>query len=189
MHSVGHYFKDNVCDMSHKMCLCFNKLIWNLTWFMHKYFFIPRETAVDTSGRILRCRCHDLLRMKALGPWPKAPRDMASISQVPYLSQKLCQLYSYHFVRPVCSTHRLLHYWWLLHDSLLLLLLLSLSLSPLYRVFTRMSVRQTISLGDTMLQLLFRFIVNTVSGAYVPHSYSGSDGLLCQHFPENVCSA
>ena len=69
-----------------------------------------------------------------------------------------------------------------------LLLLLSLSLSPLYGVFTRMSPRQTMSLGDTLLQLLFRFIVITVSGAYLPRSYVGSDGLR-QHFPENVCSA
>ena len=72
---------------------------------------------------------------------------------------------------------------------LLLLLLLLLSLSPLYMVFTRMSPRQTMSLGDTLLQLLFRFIVNTLSGAYLPRSYVGSDGLLRQHFPENVCSA
>ena len=42
------------------------------------------------------------------------------------------------------------------------------------------------SLGDTLLQLLFRFIVSTVSGAYVPRSYVGSDGLLRQHIPENV---
>ena len=49
--------------------------------------------------------------------------------------------------------------------------------------------RQTMSLGDTLLQLLFRFTVNTVSGAYLPLSYVGSDGLLRQHFPENVCSA
>ena len=69
------------------------------------------------------------------------------------------------------------------------LLLLSLSLSPLYRVFTRKSPRQTISVGDTLLQLLFRFIVNTVYGAYLPCSCVGSDGLLRQHFPENVCSA
>ena len=33
------------------------------------------------------------------------------------------------------------------------------------------------------------FIVNTVYGAYLPHSYVGSDGLLRQHFPQNVCSA
>ena len=71
----------------------------------------------------------------------------------------------------------------------LLLLLLSLSLSPLYTVFTRMSPRQTMSLGDTLLQLLFRFIVNTLYGAYLPRSYVGSDGLLRQHFPQNVCSA
>ena len=71
----------------------------------------------------------------------------------------------------------------------LLLLLLSLPLSPLYRVFTRMSPRQTVSLVDTLLQLFFRFIVNTVSGAYLTRSYVGSDGLLRQHFPENVCSA
>ena len=45
------------------------------------------------------------------------------------------------------------------------------------------------SLGDTLLQLLFRFIVSTVYGAYLPRSYIGSDGLLRQHFPENVCSA
>ena len=45
------------------------------------------------------------------------------------------------------------------------------------------------SLGETLLQLLFRFIVNTVSGAYLPRSYVGSDGLLRQQFPENVCSA
>ena len=57
-------------------------------------------------------------------------------------------------------------------------LLLLLSLSHLYRVFTRMSPRQTMSLGDTMLQLLFRFIVSTVYGAYLPRSYVGSDGLL-----------
>ena len=72
---------------------------------------------------------------------------------------------------------------------LLLLLLLPLSLSPLYRVFTRMSPRQTMSLGDTLMQLLFRFIVNTLYGAYLPRSYVGSDGLLRQHFPQNVCSA
>ena len=56
--------------------------------------------------------------------------------------------------------------------------LLLLLLSPLYRVFTRMSLRQTMSLGDTLLQLLFRFIVSTVYGAYLPRSYVGSDGLL-----------
>ena len=61
---------------------------------------------------------------------------------------------------------------------LLLLLLLLLYLSPLYRVFTRMSPRQTMSLGDTLLQLLFRFIVNTLYGAYLPRSYVSSDGLL-----------
>ena len=72
---------------------------------------------------------------------------------------------------------------------LLLLLLLLSSLPPLYSVFTRMSPRQTVSLGDTLLQLLFRFTVNTVYGAYVPRSYVGSDGLLRQHFPENVCVA
>ena len=52
-----------------------------------------------------------------------------------------------------------------------------------------MSPRQTTSLGDTLLQLLFCFIVSTVYGAYRPHSYVGFDGLLRQHFPENVCSA
>jgi hypothetical protein len=52
-----------------------------------------------------------------------------------------------------------------------------------------MSSRQTMSLGDTLLQLLFRFIVNTLYGAYLPRSYVGSDGLLRQHFPENVCRA
>ena len=52
-----------------------------------------------------------------------------------------------------------------------------------------MSPRQTISLGDTLLQLLFRFTVNTVYGAYLPRSYVGSDGFLRQHFPEIVCSA
>ena len=31
-----------------------------------------------------------------------------------------------------------------------------------------MSPRQTMSLEDTLLQLLFRFIVNTVYGAYLP---------------------
>ena len=56
-------------------------------------------------------------------------------------------------------------------------------------VFTRMSPRQTVSLVDTLLQLLFRFIVNTVSGAYLPRFYVGFDGLLRQHFSENVCSA
>ena len=45
------------------------------------------------------------------------------------------------------------------------------------------------SLGGTLLQLLFRFIVSTVSGAYLPRFYVGYDGLLRQHFPENVCSA
>ena len=49
-----------------------------------------------------------------------------------------------------------------------------------------MSPRQTVSLVDTLLQLLFRFIVNTLYGAYLPRSYVGSDGLLRQHFPENV---
>ena len=52
-----------------------------------------------------------------------------------------------------------------------------------------MSPRQNMALGDTLLQLLFRFIVNTPYGAYPPRSYVGSDGLLRQHFPENVCSA
>ena len=37
------------------------------------------------------------------------------------------------------------------------------------------------SLGDTLLQLLFRFIVNTMYGAYLPRSYVGSGGLLRQH--------
>ena len=51
-----------------------------------------------------------------------------------------------------------------------------------------MSQRQTMSLADTLLQLLFRFIVNTLYGAYLQRSYVRSDGLLRQHFPENVCS-
>ena len=51
-----------------------------------------------------------------------------------------------------------------------------------------MPPRQTMSLGDTLLQLLFRFIVNTLYGAYLRRSYVGSDGLLRQHFPENVCA-
>ena len=34
------------------------------------------------------------------------------------------------------------------------------------------------SLGDTLLQLLFCFIVNTVYGTYLPHSYVGSDGII-----------
>ena len=74
----------------------------------------------------------------------------------------------------------------------LLLLLLSSSSSSLYpicRVITRMFPRQTMSVGDTLLQLFFRFIVSTVYGAYLTRSYVGSDGLLRQHFPENVCSA
>ena len=50
-----------------------------------------------------------------------------------------------------------------------------------------MSPRQTLSLGDTLLQLLFRFIVSTLYGAFLPHSYVGSDGLH-QHFLDNVCS-
>ena len=41
-----------------------------------------------------------------------------------------------------------------------------------------MSPRQNMSLGDTLLQLLFRFIVNTVYGAYLPRSYVCSDGLI-----------
>ena len=41
-----------------------------------------------------------------------------------------------------------------------------------------MSLKQTMSLGDTLLQLPFRFIVSTVYGAYLPRSYVGSDGLL-----------
>ena len=52
-----------------------------------------------------------------------------------------------------------------------------------------MSSRQTVSLADKLLQLLFRFIVNTLYGAYLPRFYVGSDGLLRQHFPQNVCSA
>ena len=60
---------------------------------------------------------------------------------------------------------------------LLLLLLLLLSLSPLYKVFTRMSLRQTMSLGDRLLQLLFRFIVSKVCGVYLPRSCVGSDGI------------
>ena len=50
-----------------------------------------------------------------------------------------------------------------------------------------MSPKQTMSLGDRLLQLFFPF-VNTVYGAYLPRSYVGSDGLLRQHFPMNVCS-
>ena len=73
-------------------------------------------------------------------------------------------------------------FWWTL-------LLLLLSVSPLYRVFTRMSPRQTMSLADTLSQLIFHFIVNKVYSAYLPRSYVGSDGLLRQRFPENVCSA
>ena len=52
-----------------------------------------------------------------------------------------------------------------------------------------MSPRQTMSLGDTLLQLLCRFIVSTLYGAYLPRSYVGSDGPVRQLFPENVCSA
>ena len=52
-----------------------------------------------------------------------------------------------------------------------------------------MSPRQTLSPGDTLLQQLSRFIVNTLYGAYLPRSYVGSDGLLRQYFPQNVCSA
>ena len=52
-----------------------------------------------------------------------------------------------------------------------------------------MSPRQIMFLGDTLLQLLFRFSVNMVYGAYLSRYYVGSDGLLRQHFPENVCSA
>ena len=33
-----------------------------------------------------------------------------------------------------------------------------------------MSLKQTMSLGDTPLQLLFRFIVSTLYGVYLPHS-------------------
>ena len=69
----------------------------------------------------------------------------------------------------------------------LLLLLLLLSLSPLYTIFTRMSLRQTMFLGDTLLQLLFRFIVNTLYGAYLPRSYVGSD--MSALSGEYVCSA
>jgi len=39
---------------------------------------------------------------------------------------------------------------------LLLLLLLSSSLSPLHRVFIHIFLRQTMSLGDTLLQLFCR---------------------------------
>ena len=38
------------------------------------------------------------------------------------------------------------------------------------------------SLGDTLLQLLFRFIVNTVCGAYLLRSYVSSDVLLRSTF-------
>ena len=72
---------------------------------------------------------------------------------------------------------------------LLLLLLLLLSLSPLYSVFSCMSPRQNMSLGDKLLQLLFRFIVSTVYGAYLPRSCVGSDGRLRHYFPESLCSA
>ena len=53
-----------------------------------------------------------------------------------------------------------------------------------------MPSRQIMSLGDRYTVAdTFRFIVNTVYGAYLPRSYVGSDGLLRQHFMENVCSA
>ena len=45
------------------------------------------------------------------------------------------------------------------------------------------------SLEDTLSQLLFRFIVNMVSDAYLPRSYVGSDGRLRQQLPDNVCCA
>ena len=50
------------------------------------------------------------------------------------------------------------------------------------------------SLGDTLLQLLFRFIVNTLYGAYLPRSYVGSDGLIiiiiyCVHSENTYCSS
>ena len=41
-----------------------------------------------------------------------------------------------------------------------------------------MSPRQNMSLEDTLLQLLFSFIVNTLYGAYLPRSYVVSDGLI-----------
>ena len=41
-----------------------------------------------------------------------------------------------------------------------------------------MSPRQTMSLGYTLLQLLIRFIDNSVYGAYLLRSYVGSDSLL-----------
>ena len=59
---------------------------------------------------------------------------------------------------------------------------------PFIQSIHSMSPRQTVSLGDTPLQLLFRFIVNTLYGAYLPRSYVGSDGLLRQYFPENLCA-
>ena len=48
---------------------------------------------------------------------------------------------------------------------------LYLYLYPLYIRYSLYVPRQTMSLGDTLLQLLFRFIVNTLYGAYLPRSY------------------
>ena len=71
---------------------------------------------------------------------------------------------------------------------IIIIIIIIIFISFIYGIHP-MFPRQTLSLVDTLLQLLFRFIVNTLYGAYLPRSYVGSDGLLRQHFPQNVCSA
>jgi hypothetical protein len=62
--------------------------------------------------------------------------------------------------------------------KLLLLLLLVKVLSPLWRVFIHIFLRQTMSLSNTMSQLFCRYC-----------SRVGSNVLLHQHFPKYVRSA
>ena len=148
----------------------------NIVW-SHVEVSASRWTPVQR--RLTESRLSPIAKPRKGRPWhedrPKRPK-WRKISTLHSIPRWWFQWKSAHWRRRFC-------YWVLLLSSL------SLSLSPLYRIFTRVSPRQTMSLGDTLLQLLFRFIVSTVYGAYLPRSYVGSDGLLRQHFPENVCSA
>ena len=85
-------------------------------------------------------------------------------------------------------TYRFMKYVYVHLYTFKIIIIIIIFISFIYGIHSYVP-RQTMSLGDTLLQLLFRFIVNTLYGAYLPRSYVGSDGLLRQHFPENVCSA
>ena len=79
--------------------------------------------------------------------------------------------------------------WWLHRKIIIIIIIVVIIFISFIQGIHPYVPRQTLSLVDTPLQLLFRFIASTLYGTYLPRPYVGSDGLLRQHFPENVCSA